>query len=121
VVVVIGADRALARDHGVRVLVGTGEHGRERGLGRVGEDVGAAHHRHPQHHRDRRQAGAELAAEQSFERDARHDPRPLITSSTWFWLAPVSSLEISPSARNRIRSAITAARASWVTITMVCW
>ena len=51
----VAADRALAGDHGVGVLVDLGEDGAERGLDRVGEDVGAADHRDAEHDRDRRQ------------------------------------------------------------------
>ena len=42
-----------------------------------------------------------------------------MTSSTSLWLASFNSRTISPSARKRMRSAITAARASCVTITVV--
>jgi len=62
---------------------------------------------------------AQLAAEQSFERDGDHESSVLITSSTCAWLAPFNSWTINPSARNKIRSAMAAARGSCVTITVV--
>ena len=66
-------DRALAGDHGVGVLVDLGEDRAERGLDRVREHVGAAHHRDAEHDRDRGQRGPQLAPEQPLERDADHD------------------------------------------------
>ena len=87
---------------------------------RVGEDEAAADHRDAEHDRERRQHRTELAPEQSFESDADHR---LVTSSS---VSRISgevdgprSLTIRPSARNRMRSAIAAACASWVTITVV--
>src|SRR5206468_4605048 len=77
-------------------------------------------HRHAQHDRERRQRGPELASEQPLERDADH---LVVTSSSASRISCVvegpSSLTIRPSARNRIRSAIVAAWASWVTMTVV--
>src|SRR5262249_49717404 len=110
---VFAADRALAGDHRVGVLVYAREHGRESRFDRVREDVGAAHHGHPQHDRDRRQDRPRLAPEQTFQGHTRHvvtfrvadvtlsSPycSVLITSSTWLALASLSSLTISPSAR----------------------
>ncbi len=113
------ADRALAGDYDVGVLVDLREHGAERGFDRVGEDVGAADHRHAEHDRQGGQRRAELAAGETFERDRDHAERLPITVSTSAALAPVSSLTINPSAMNRMRSAIAAARGSWVTITVV--
>jgi len=47
------SDRALAGDHGVRVLVDLVEDGSERRLDRVGQDERAADHRDTEHDRDR--------------------------------------------------------------------
>ncbi len=58
-VVLVAADCALALNHGVGVLVDLREDGAERGLDRVGQDVGAADHRDAEHDRDRRQCGAQ--------------------------------------------------------------
>ena len=118
-VVLVAADRALARDDGVGVLVDLREDGPERGLDRVGQHVRAADHRDTEHHRHCRQRGAQLPAEQAFEGDPDHELRLLITSSTSAAVAPRRSWTIKPSARNRTRSAITAARGSCVTITIV--
>src|SRR2546423_7532798 len=91
----------------------------ERRLDRVGEDISSADHRQAKHDRHRGENCAELAAEQALERDSDHEPSVLMTSSTSADDASRSSLTISPSARKRMRSAIAAARASWVTITVV--
>ena len=115
----VPADRALAGDHRVGVLVDLREDGAERRLDRVGEDVRAADHRDAEHDRDRGQRRAQLAAEQSLERDSDHEPRRAHHFEHLRRLAPVSSCTISPSARKRMRSAIAAARASCVTITVV--
>ena len=119
VVVRVVAERALRGDDGVRVLVDGREHRAEGGLDRVRQDVGAADHRDAEHDRDRSEDGSQLAAEQALQCDEGHELRLLITVSTSSVLAPVSSLTMRPSAMKRMRSAITAARASCVTMTIV--
>src|SRR5207248_6929543 len=92
----------------------------ERGLDRVREHVSAADHGHPEHDRGGGQDRPQLPAEQALQCDARHELRLLITASTSSAVASVSCFTINPSAMKRIRSAIAAARGSWVTITVVC-
>ena len=58
------ADDALAADHGAGPLVGGVEDAIEGARDRVGEDVGAAHHRHAEDDRDRGQDRAAAAEEQ---------------------------------------------------------
>src|SRR5262249_25643086 len=87
---------------------------------RVGEHESAADHRDAEHDRERGQRRPELAAEKALERDGDH--RALtssIAATTWPADEGPSSLTISPSARKRMRSAIAAACASCVTITVV--
>ena len=88
---------------------------------RVGEDEGAADHRDAEHDRERRQRRAELAAEQSLEGDADHRTRHLLQrlEDLVGVVDGPRSLTIRPSARKRMRSAIAAACASWVTMTVV--
>src|SRR5581483_4958681 len=119
-VVVVLPERTLGRDDRVRVLVHGREDRAERGLDRVRENVGAADHRDAEHDRDCGEDRPQLAPEQALQRDEGHDVSVLITASTSSVLAPASSLTMSPSAMNKMRSAMTAARASWVTMTIVC-
>src|SRR5205085_6379459 len=101
--------------------VGAGEDRVERLRDRVGEDGAAADHRDAEHDRERGQNRADAAGQQPLERNPGHCP---VTS----WIASITSacdgrasdLAIWPSARKRTRSAIVAATASWVTITVVC-
>ena len=70
--------------------------------------------------RDGELRGAQLAAEQAFEGDARHRfATSRRASSTSVALERPSSRTTRPSARNRMRSAIAAALASWVTMIVV--
>ena len=117
---VVGAGRDLGADDrvggGIRLVVDAVEALAER----VGEHEAAADHRDAEHDRERRQNRAELAAEQSFEGDADH--RVVTSWSVSRISCEVDgprSLTIRPSARKRMRSAIAAACASWVTITVV--
>jgi hypothetical protein len=116
----IPTEALLADDDRVGVRVGVREDRVEALRDRVREDVGAADHRDAEHDRQRGERGTELASGQPLEGDGDH--RPLtssIASRIWWALARPSSFTTWPSARNRIRSAIAAAFASWVTITVV--
>src|SRR5207248_3536616 len=107
-------------DHGARVLVGLGEDRGEALVDRVGEDERAADHRDAEDDRERGQRRAQLAARETPEREADHRPASSsITVSTSCAVTPPRSRTISPSSRKRIRSAIAAAFASCVTITVV--
>ena len=120
IVVLVVPERALRGDDGIGVPVDGREHRAERGLDRVGEDVGAADHRDAEDDREGGQKGAQLPPGKALQRDAEHQFRLLMTASTSAWLAPRSSFTISPSPRKRTRSAIAAARGSCVTMTVVC-
>ena len=113
-------ERRPAGDHRVRALTGLVEDRVERLVDRVREDVGAAHHRDPEHDRDRGQDRAQLAAEQTLQGELDH--AVVIASSAARISGCVergSSLTILPSARKSTRSAMAAARGSCVTITVV--
>ena len=113
-------ERRPAGDHGVRALTGLVEDRVERLVDRVREDVGAAHHRDPEHDRDRGQDRTQLAAEQALHGELDH--AVVIASSAARISGCVergSSLTILPSARKSTRSAMAAARGSCVTITVV--
>ena len=69
------AERRLAADDRVGVLVRDGEDRVEALLDRVGEDVGARHHRDAEDDRERGQHGAQLAPGESLERDPDHAVR----------------------------------------------
>ena len=121
-------ERGLPRDRGVGAAVDLGEDAVEGALDRVGEDVRAGDHRDAEHDRDRRQRRPQLAPEQARECDAHHERMPPLSpvtrcGSSWRGSPPArsapSSSAIRPSARKRMRSAIAAAAASWVTITVV--
>src|SRR5205085_10068834 len=92
----------------------------ERRLDRIGEGECAADHRDADDDGERGQQCADLAARASLEGDGEHQR---LTSSSVSRISCAldgpRSRTISPSARNRIRSAIAAAWASWVTITVV--
>ncbi len=66
------ADRALARDDHVGALVDFVEHRPERRFDGVGEDVGAADHRHAEDDGGCGEGRAQLACGEAFERDADH-------------------------------------------------
>ena len=113
-------DDLLAGDHRVGLLIRRAEDAVESLLDRVGEDERAADHRHADHDGQRRQQSADLATRDALQRDGDH--RAVISSS----VARIScaderprSRTIRPSARNSTRSAIAAACASCVTITVV--
>src|SRR5580765_5899626 len=112
-------ERDLAADDGVRVLVRLVDDRRERARDRVGQDVGTADHRDAEDDRERSQDGAELSSEQSLDGYADHRESSSMTAMTSLASDGPTSLTIFPSARNRILSAIAAARASCVTITVV--
>ena len=114
-------DELLAVDDGVRTRVRLAEDPVERLLDGVGEDVGAADHRDAEDDGQRGQEGAKLSPRQPLERDPGHLP---LTSSIAWRISRAEegprSFTIRPSARKRTRSAIAAAWASWVTMTVVC-
>ena len=117
--VVAQVERRLPAHRCVGALVDLREDPAERALDRVGEHVGARDERDAEDDRDRGQCCAQLAPRHASQRDADHELSEFITASTSCWLAPRSSFTIRPSSRKRIRSAIEAARASCVTITVV--
>ena len=67
--------RALARDDRIRAGVRLDEDLVEGPVDRVGEDVGAAHHRDAEDDRDRRQRGPELAPGHPAQHHPEHDSR----------------------------------------------
>ena len=69
----------LAADHCIRAGVRLDEDGAERLVDRVREHVSAAHHRDPEHDRDRRQHRPELAPGEAPQRHSDH--RNAISSS----------------------------------------
>ena len=99
-------DRAACGDDGACLGVGRREDRVERLVDRVGEDVGAAHHGDAEHDGDGGQQGPAATQPQALQGDAPH--------RSWF-----SSETIWPSSSCRMRSAISAARGSCVTITVV--
>ena len=116
---VAAPERRRAGNHGVGARVGGGEDAVEPLLDRVREHVGAADHRDAEHDRERAQGSPELSPEQSFEGDLDHAEMRFIAARIAAGSLRASSSTISPSARKRIRSAIAAAPASCVTITVV--
>ena len=117
---VAGLDRDLGADDRVGGLVRVAVDAVEALAERVGEDEGAADHRDAEHDRERGERRAELAAEQAFEGDLDHRAVTASSASRISWADDgPRSLTIRPSARKRMRSAIAAAWASWVTITVV--
>ena len=117
---VVRLDRLLGADHRVGGLVRVLEDAVEALAEGVGEDEGAADHGDAEDDRERRQRGPQLPSEQPFQRDADHRT---VTASSASRISCVvegpRSLTIRPSARNRMRSAIAAACASCVTMTVV--
>src|SRR5581483_2444041 len=113
------AEPGLAGDDCVRARVRGGEDAVEAVLDRVGENVGAAHHRDAEDDRERGQRRAQLAPEQALQGDLRHTEMRFIAARISAGSLRRSSSTIKPSARKRIRSAIAAAVASCVTITVV--
>ncbi len=111
---------AAAGHDRIRARVRLREEGLERAVDRVREDVCAADHRDAEDDRNSGQERAELAARETAESDPDH---PAATSSMTerisCWLPSASSRTNSPSARKSTRCATAAARASWVTITIV--
>src|SRR5207247_508672 len=76
--------------------------------------------RHPEHDREGRQNCSELATEEPLEGDAHHSSlTSLSPASTSLWLERPSAFTMRPSARKRMRSAMVAAVASCVTMTVV--
>src|SRR5581483_8963380 len=88
---------------------------------RVRQHERAADHRHTEDDRERGEYRAKLSSRDAFENDLEHryESRPCITRTTSSAVMSELSWTIWPSARNSTRSAIAAARASWVTITVV--
>ena len=110
----------LAADHGVGVLVGLVDDLRVGAGDGVREDVRPADHRDAENDCERGEDGPELSSEHAFEGDGDHCASSSMTPSTACASERPRSRTMSPSARNRIRSAMAAARGSWVTITVVC-
>ena len=118
--VVVGEGGALGGQHVGLLETGLEDAG-ERARDLVADDEGARDHGRAQDDRDRRQDGAGLAAPQAAQGDQDHwSDTSAMAVSTSCSLARPWSRTIRPSARNRMRSAIADARASWVTITVVC-
>src|ERR1700754_1244200 len=113
-------DELLALDDRVGVVIESPERAVEALLHRVGEDECATDHRHADDDREGGQQCAELAARESLQRDGDHRPPTSSSVSRILWAVDgPRSRTMSPSARNSTRSAIAAACASWVTITVV--
>src|SRR3954471_4341359 len=113
-------DDLLAGDDDAGLVVGRVEDVGERLLDGVGEDEGAADHRDAQHDGQRGEQRAGLAAQEALDRDAGHHPVTSSSVSRIVWAEDgARSLTMLPSARKRMRSAIAAACASCVTITVV--
>src|SRR5204863_6762186 len=113
-------DDLLAADEGVGLGSRRGEEAGERLQRRVGEDEGAADHRDADDDGERGEHGADLAGRESLERDADHRWVTCSSASRISWaLDWPRSRTMWPSARNTTRSAIAAAWASWVTMTVV--
>ena len=113
-------DDLLALDDGVGLLVRRIEEPGEGLLHRVGEDERAADHRDADDDGERGEQRADLATRESLQRNRPH--RPLTCSSVSRISCAVErprSRTMSPSARKSTRSAIAAACASWVTMTVV--
>ena len=91
----------------------------ERALDPIGEHVGAGDHRHSEEHSDRGQGRAQLPLGHSPERKLGQ-----ASFRRWSRMSSMLGLRwrstISPSPRNSTSSAVAAADASWVTITVVC-
>src|SRR4029450_13937013 len=110
----------LAADVRVRVRVRLGEDVVEGAVDHVREHERAAHHRHAEDDCQRRQERAELPPREPAERDADHVSESSLTVSRMCSSsARPRSRTMSPSARKRTRSAIVAAFASCVTMTIV--
>ena len=108
------------RDDDVRALADVREDRVEGLVDRVGEDVGAADHRHTEHDRERGQRRPQLPPEQAPQRNADQlSVTSLIVAMISASLACPRSRTMRPSARKRTLSAIAAARASCVTMTRV--
>src|SRR5207237_1241720 len=113
-------DRRMGGDDGARVPVGLREDRLEALVDRVREDECTADHRDAEHDRERRQRRAELPPGEALQGDAGHSAlSSFITASTSAGSERGRSRTIRPSARKRTRSAIAAARGSWVTMTVV--
>src|SRR5712691_1457142 len=114
-------ESSLAADDGVGSFTALREDRPEGLVDGVGEDVRAAHRGDPKDDRERREERPQLAAEECFESETGHALSSCSISSTISCgERSFDSRPMSPSARNRTRSAIAAARASCVTITIVC-
>ena len=94
----------------------------EGSIHRVGEDVGARHEAHAEHHRERGEHEPHLLREEALERRPPHGQlsSDFRRSRTRSAVGSSISSTTRPSARNTIRSAWLAAFASWVTMTIVC-
>src|SRR5207244_7690011 len=121
VAVAVRVERGIAADHDVGVLVGLRDDRVEGAVHGVREDERAADHRDAEDDRKRAQRRAQLSSRQSLQCDLDHlaamSSRTEMTSCA---SERPSSFTIRQSSRKRIRYAIGAARASWVTITVVC-
>src|SRR4029079_14676728 len=113
-------DDLLAADDRVGVGRRLGGQITEGLLQRVREHERAGYHRDADDDGEGGQQGAELAGREALEGNADHRPltRSSVARMSWAVEAPRSST-MWPSARNRMRSAIAAACASCVTMTVV--
>src|SRR5439155_8317034 len=91
----------------------------ERAVDRIREHERAGDHRDAEHDREGRQRRAKLAPEQALECEAGHAEMRFIAARMAAESLRASWSTIRPSARKKIRSAIEAAPASCVTITVV--
>src|SRR4029079_1706715 len=119
-IAVVAGERGLLGEDDVDLLVALGEDRVEGVRDLVADDERARDHRRAQHDREHCQDRAKLAAHQAAQDHTGHCPlTSFMAWSTSAELVSCSSRTLRPSARNRILSAIAAARESWVTITVV--
>src|SRR6476659_9805928 len=112
---------SLAADDRIRPVTALREDRSEGLVDGVGENVRAAHCGDAEDDGERREDGAQLAPEEFLESESGHALSSCSISSTISCAErSFDSRTMSPSAMNRMRSAIAAARASCVTITIVC-
>src|SRR5207244_11152696 len=119
--VAVGVERRLGGHHPGGAVVGGARQAVGALLHRVAHDVGAGHHRDAEHDREGAEGRPQLAAGQALERDARHQAltSSIAASTSACPKAPWMSPTTRPSSRKTTRSAIAAAWASCVTISVV--
>ena len=115
----LARERVLRGDLDVDAAVDRALQLREAAADLVGQHVGAGDHRDAEQHRDRGQHGAQLALGRALAARARSRRVPSGGRGSASCEGRVRRSTMRPSARNSTESAIAAAPASWVTITIV--